>query len=270
MNKEYLKEHNLLESQRQFRKLCEYTFIGADDVLSEDDVEDDAQNNQNQQQGDDMNNQSPMPDANNQQGQQDMGMQDNGNAENSFPEPAPATPQQNPPMSAPTPAPQPAMPDMGGEEEIIDMEGDDEEVIDVDELTDSQEETEHEVGEVNSKIDKLLSTIDTLSTIIQQNDSKILALKQEIEKRNPTPTEKLNLRSLDSYPFNVNPKDYWEGKAKTGNYEAYSDNNLPTGKEDEEYVITQDEIDGDNNFKSISDSLDDEYANQDFKKIFGY
>ena len=49
MNKEYLKEHNLLESQRQFRKLCEYTFIGADDVLSEDDVEDDAQNNQNQQ-----------------------------------------------------------------------------------------------------------------------------------------------------------------------------------------------------------------------------
>lgn len=270
MNKEYLKEHNLLESQRQFRKLCEYTFIGADDVLSEDDVEDDAQNNQNQQQGDDMNNQSPMPDTNNQQGQQDMGMQDNGNAENSFPEPAPATPQQNPPMPAPTPAPQPAMPDMGGEEEIIDMEGDDEEVIDVDELTDSQEETEHEVGEVNSKIDKLLSTIDTLSTIIQQNDSKILALKQEIEKRNPTPTEKLNLRSLDSYPFNVNPKDYWEGKAKTGNYEAYSDNDLPTGKEDEEYVITQDEIDGDNNFKSISDSLDDEYANQDFKKIFGY
>lgn len=270
MNKEYLKEHNLLESQRQFRKLCEYTFIGADDVLSEDDVEDDAQNNQNQQQGDDMNNQSPMPDTNNQQGQQDMGMQDNGNAENSFPEPAPATPQQNPPMPAPTPAPQPAMPDMGGEEEIIDMEGDDEEVIDVDELTDSQEETEHEVGEVNSKIDKLLSTIDTLSTIIQQNDSKILALKQEIEKRNPTPTEKLNLRSLDSYPFNVNPKDYWEGKAKTGNYETYSDNDLPTGKEDEEYVITQDEIDGDNNFKSISDSLDDEYANQDFKKIFGY
>lgn len=270
MNKEYLKEHNLLESQRQFRKLCEYTFIGADDVLSEDDVEDDAQNNQNQQQGDDMNNQSPMPDTNNQQGQQDMGMQDNGNAENSFPEPAPATPQQNPPTPAPTPAPQPAMPNMGGEEEIIDMEGDDEEVIDVDELTDSQEETEHEVGEVNSKIDKLLSTIDTLSTIIQQNDSKILALKQEIEKRNPTPTEKLNLRSLDSYPFNVNPKDYWEGKAKTGNYEAYSDNDLPTGKEDEEYVITQDEIDGDNNFKSISDSLDDEYANQDFKKIFGY
>lgn len=270
MNKEYLKEHNLLESQRQFRKLCEYTFIGADDVLSEDDVEDDAQNNQNQQQGDDMNNQSPMPDTNNQQGQQDIGMQDNGNAENSFPEPAPATPQQNPPMPAPTPSPQPAMPDMGGEEEIIDMEGDDEEVIDVDELTDSQEETEHEVGEVNSKIDKLLSTIDTLSTIIQQNDSKILALKQEIEKRNPTPTEKLNLRSLDSYPFNVNPKDYWEGKAKTGNYEAYSDNDLPTGKEDEEYVITQDEIDGDNNFKSISDSLDDEYANQDFKKIFGY
>lgn len=270
MNKEYLKEHNLLESQRQFRKLCEYTFIGADDVLSEDDVEDDAQNNQNQQQGDDMNNQSQMPDTNNQQGQQDMGMQDNGNAENSFPEPAPATPQQNPPIPAPTPTPQPAMPDMGGEEEIIDMEGDDEEVIDVDELTDSQEETEHEVGEVNSKIDKLLSTIDTLSTIIQQNDSKILALKQEIEKRNPTPTEKLNLRSLDSYPFNVNPKDYWEGKAKTGNYEAYSDNDLPTGKEDEEYVITQDEIDGDNNFKSISDSLDDEYANQDFKKIFGY
>jgi hypothetical protein len=50
----------------------------------------------------------------------------------------------------------------------------------------------------------------------------------------------LNLRSLDSYPFNVKPNEYWAEKAKQGGYEAYSDNAEPTTQE---YVITNDDVD---------------------------
>lgn len=264
MNKEYLKEHNLIESQRQFRKLCEYTFIGADDILSEDDFDDD---NQNVQQGEDNQSQTP-ENMNNQQPPManDNSMNNVGNGEMNNQQPQQTIPQSEPQM----PVQPQTIPNMNGtDDEVIDMESD-EEVIDVEDLTDAQEDIDIKVGEVNSKIDKLLSTIETLDSIIQKNDAKIEDLKHEIETRNPTPTEKLNLRSLDSYPFNVNPKDYWDSKAQTSNYRAYSNNDMPSSDEDEEYIITQDEIDGDNDFKSISDSLDDEDLHQDFKKIFGY
>ena len=75
-------------------------------------------------------------------------------------------------------------------------------------------------------------------------------MKAEFEKRNPTQTEKLNLRSLDSYPFNVKPTDYWDEKAKQGGYEAYSDNEEPTTQE---YVITNDDVD--NPAKDIADTF---------------
>ena len=40
-------------------------------------------------------------------------------------------------------------------------------------------------------------------------------IRQEIEKRNPTPIEKLNMRAAnDSYPFNVSPSEYWKRKRK--------------------------------------------------------
>ena len=80
-------------------------------------------------------------------------------------------------------------------------------------------------------------------------------MKAEFEKRNPTQTEKLNLRSLDSYPFNVKPSEYWAEKAKEGGYEAYADNSEPTTQE---YVITNNDVDNPsddiaNTFFSIDD-----------------
>ena len=64
-------------------------------------------------------------------------------------------------------------------------------------------------------------------------------MKNEFEKRNPTQTEKLNLRSLDSYPFNIRPTDYWKQKSMEGNYDAYADNDEPTTQE---YTITNDDV----------------------------
>ena len=171
-----------------------------------------------------------------------------------------------PPMEDPT---------MGGQDP--NGMGEENEVIDVEDITDAQKKTNDKVnkvgrnlGKVDDKIVQLLQAIDKMETMINNNNAEIENFKQEFEKRNPTPTEKLNLRSLDSYPFNVNPKEYWEDKGianpgTSNQYQAYSDNEKPTT---DEYEITNYDID---NFdeRKIADSfhLDDDLR-QTIEKIF--
>ena len=141
--------------------------------------------------------------------------------------------------------------DMAGEDPLAgangDMSEDDGDTIDIDGLTRAEDKLnvkQNRIGRDLSKVDtRISSLIDSISNLLQKvdnNNSEIEALKAEFEKRNPTQTEKLNLRSLDSYPFNVKPNEYWDEKAKQGGYEAYSDNSEPTTKE---YVITNDDVD---------------------------
>ena len=124
---------------------------------------------------------------------------------------------------------------------------DDGETIDIDGLTKAEDKLNvkqnrigRDLSKVDNRITTLIDTINNLLTKVDSNNSEIESLKAEFEKRNPTQTEKLNLRSLDSYPFNVKPNEYWAEKAKEGGYEAYADNNEPTTKE---YVITNDDVD---------------------------
>lgn len=144
----------------------------------------------------------------------------------------------------------PPMDDMDALEDEEDGEEDD--VIDVDDITDAQEKTNSKVnkvgrnlGKVDDKIVSLMKVIKNLQQMIDNNNAEIEAFKTEFERRNPTPTEKLNLRSLDSYPFNANPKDYWKGKAEQPEvsgkrYDAYADNQEPVAEK--EYVISQDDV----------------------------
>ena len=124
---------------------------------------------------------------------------------------------------------------------------DDGETIDIDGLTKAEDKLNvkqnrigRDLSKVDNRITTLIDTINNLLTKVDSNNSEIESLKAEFEKRNPTQTEKLNLRSLDSYPFNVKPNEYWAEKAKEGGYEAYADNDEPTTKE---YVITNDDVD---------------------------
>ena len=55
-----------------------------------------------------------------------------------------------------------------------------------------------------------------MSDIIHKIDS----LEKEVEMRNPTPVEKLEMRSLDSFPFNVKLTDYWSDEKEGGEYGA--------------------------------------------------
>lgn len=165
----------------------------------------------------------------------------------------------------------------GGPDEIggLDEEEpeEDEDVIDVDDLTKAQEKVNDKVnsvgrdlGKVDSRIEKLLGAIETLQTMFDKNNQAIEDLKTEFEKRNPTQTEKLNLRSLDSFPFKVKPTDFWADKAENSNYSAYADNQEPTTHE---YVITNNDVD-DFNEREISDTfaVPDE-LDVNIKKIFG-
>lgn len=260
MDKKYLQEHNLLESQKKFKQLCEYTFIST--PLSEDDdmdnPQDNPQDNQQPPQNDNNGNMGDMPPMDNQpQGDMNQGMppSDNmpddsvGGGELGDTLPDDITSQED-------------------DTEIVDMEGDDEEVIDVDDLTSSQEETEHKVEDANMKIQQVMDKIDSFLGALKANDEKIEGLTHEFQKRVPTETEKLNLRSQASYPYSIKPKDYWDDKATSSNYDVMYDNDVAPDKEEKEYVIKKSDINS-GNAKSIADTFDIKDEDMDINKIFG-
>ena len=274
MNK---KKKTLAEAQKQFMRLCEWSYVPS--TLEEDDMEQDQIPNddmsQNPQGG--MGNNENMPPMGNDQ----MAPMDNNQA---MGDDMSQNNNQMPPMDNNQPMDNESMPpmedeigDMGNLEDIDepeDLEEDD--VIDVDQLTDAQETMNTKVisvgqdlGKVDSKISKLFATLEKMEQMIDNNNQEIQNFKKEFEKRNPTQTEKLNLRSLDSYPFNVSPQKYWADKGidPNSNYSGYADNDEPTTQE---YELTNNDVD---NFdeRSIERSFDvaDELQ-QDLNKIFGF
>ena len=280
MNKEYLKENNLYEAHKQFMRLCEWSFVSRN-VMEDDDEEQDAN------MGGDMNQQDPMQGGDMPMGDDPMmgGEQDpmQGGEGEQNPEMGGDMNQQDPMQGGDMPMGDDPM--MGGEEmgDMPPMDdpmmggedmGEDEEVIDVEELTDAQEKMNSKVnvvgrnlGDVDDKIETLMQSLSKMEQMINNNNAEIAAFKQEFEKRNPTQTEKLNLRSLDSYPFNVNPKEYWEEKGidPNSNYSGEADNDKSTTQE---FVITNSDVDQFDN-KSIEDSFNiDDDLQQSIEKIF--
>jgi hypothetical protein len=75
---------------------------------------------------------------------------------------------------------------------------------------------------------------------------KIEGLEKEMIKRNPTPVEKLEMRSLDSYPFNQKLSDYWSDKE--GAYDVMDNKS-------KEYVLTKSDVDNTYNSPGVRDSF---------------
>ena len=124
------------------------------------------------------------------------------------------------------------------------------------------------LGHVDNRIAQMFGTINRLINMVDSNNRKIEDLSREVAKRNPTPTERLNIRSQDGYPFNVPVSDFWKEKARTSNYKAYADNDEPTTNE---YRITNSDVDdfSDRDMEASFD-VDGEDLNQTINKIFGY
>jgi|LakMenE01Jun11ns_1017448.scaffolds.fasta_scaffold9955951_7 hypothetical protein len=173
--------------------------------------------------------------------------------------PTEEVPTEDVPMEEPTTpemgvTPEPTMdtttPPMGGEVEV-----------DVTDIVKDTKETKDAVNSGNQKVDELLNKLKDLETKLASMDSltaKIDNLESEFEKRNPTPEEKLEMRSLDSFPYNLKLTDYWAGKEGAYNVLNNDNNNLTSmGKQpaEKEYVLTRDEIEKDYSEGDVSDSF---------------
>ena len=308
MDREFIKKHGLQESLKKFKMLSEYTFI-TNNTLDEDDPDKDNNNNSAQGGGNDPM-QGGMGGGNNNQGvggddmglpggNSDSGMMggpgddsntaaNNGGADNGQgggDDSNPDDRQLGDTLPGADGGDGEGGDDFdfgngdddnneGGEEDDdVEKEQDGDEVIDVDDLTDSQEDTEKKIDYMNSKLDSVLPLIDKFVDMITKNNAQIEDLKHEIEERNPSEIEKLNLRSQDSMPFNVKPEEFWKEKAaERPNYEISMDNSVPNSKEAEDgkqYTIRKGDIANSGNLKAISDSFNDDDYDLSLSKIFG-
>ena len=261
-NVKYLKENNLFEAHEHFMRLSE-TYIPT--VLPEEEIDEAGEDMQdpNAMGGQDpnaMGGADPMGGGGMPQDPNAMGGQDPNAMGGDMNDPMAGDPNatgaadpnamggQDPnAMGGADPMADMGMNDPMGEDPMNGESEDDGETIDIDGLTKAQDKLNvkqnhigRDLSKVDTRIDTLIDTINNLLSKVDSNNSEIESLKAEFEKRNPTQTEKLNLRSLDSYPFNVKPNEFWAEKARQGGYEAYADNDEPTTKE---YVITNDDVD---------------------------
>lgn len=127
------------------------------------------------------------------------------------------------------------------------------EEIDVDDLVDSQEETEKKVSKLMRKFsgvaDQMMSAVDALSSKIDASTEKLNKLEAEFQKRNPTPIEKLSMRTVGSYPFGQTVDQYWADKEQTSNYSPASNND---GVDNPEYTITKNDVDNISDYQNIA------------------
>jgi hypothetical protein len=128
-------------------------------------------------------------------------------------------------------------------------------VVDITALIDAQDDITAKVDMFDEKFTNAMKHLEAFSELIKDNSKKINDLKIEFERRNPTQTEKLGLQTTKSYPFNQSVNDFWDKKERTTNYSTDNDEN---GIHQGQYVITSNDVNGAVDWKTISDSLDDE------------
>jgi hypothetical protein len=238
---------NDIDYRNRFQQICEMTFVGNGGLLEDGDgVVDDTQNGDGAPQGEGAGDGSEMPaDMGQMFGAPEMGGDDMGGAAPmGSDEGGAAQPPQgfNPQMNA-----------MGAPEGEVPSEDDD--VVDITDLVDSQDDIDNKISAFDKKFDKAMAAIDQFTELIKDNNAKIGDLKAEFERRNPTQVEKMNIQTSKSYPFSQTVDEFWKDKEKTSNYSTEPDNN---GKEQGQYVITGDDVNGSVDWKTISDSMNDD------------
>jgi hypothetical protein len=241
------KQQLLNEDLKRFRLLMEYDFyIGEDEEENGEELLFDAEEGGEE---------APEGDAPEEAPADDMGGEEAPmDGEEEFPE---GEVDPNTEFGGELPPPE-SMDDGGMEEPLPEPEPMEDEVeLDVTQLVQGTEAAKASADQANQQIGDLMAKFDNLTQSLDKMDSinaKIDDIEHEIEVRNPTPNEQLEMRSLDSYPYSLKLTDYWN--EKEGNYDAMG-NNAEEGekKEDGEYVLTQDEVDQDYNSIEIKDSF---------------
>ena len=252
MDKNFIEKNKLSEAVERFRTIAEYksprqslneyTFVTAAQV-TEDGQEDGGEM---QQPNDGMNQQqNAAPDAQNQGG--DM----NGQMNQQMPPEGTEMPQ-NGDMGA--------MPAADGGQQDMSMGNMS--------MADGQEGGDMgDIDGVDDRLAKIFDVVKKFSEKLDNQEQSIIDLKTEFEKRNPTPEEKLNIRSQSTYPYCETPKGYWAEKVKENpNYNVMYDNDVSTADEQDKFEIKKSDISG-LNMRDISDSLD---IDQNLKDYIGF
>jgi hypothetical protein len=142
--------------------------------------------------------------------------------------------------------------------------GEDEEVIDVDELVDGQKRNEDAIDKLTDKFERFLEKFSEFQGELKSNAEFMKNLESEFEKRNPTSVEKLTMRSLQSKPFQETPEEYMENDAPE-NYSPADDQN---GVGEPRYTITRDDVRNATDYSSIAKTLRDN-ENSTLKTLLG-
>tara|TARA_R110000772_G_scaffold96897_4_gene195877 strand:- start:708 stop:1313 length:606 start_codon:yes stop_codon:yes gene_type:complete len=131
-----------------------------------------------------------------------------------------------------------------GETESMDVGGDTEE-LEITDLVNKQTEISDKQDEYMDTMFSKLSDLEGKLSQMDQILTKINDIEAKVEKyREKSPEEKLQLRSLDSYPYNQKLSDFFDDK---------SDEMEKTGKN--EYILTSDEVEN--------------YSDSEIRKSFG-
>lgn len=137
----------------------------------------------------------------------------------------------------------PPAPEVSSDEKLVsDTPAEDTEEVDVTELVDMVknlkkdfEGNQQNSSDVTTKMDDVFSKLGELEQKLASMDqlmSKIDELGNKVQEMKPTtPQEKLEMRSLDSYPFNQKPQEFFSNKQAEMKQ---------SGKN--EYVLTQDDV----------------------------
>jgi hypothetical protein len=150
------------------------------------------------------------------------------------------------------------------EEVDTEKEGEDEEgteEIDITDLVTAQQEIKDKqetfMDDMIAKLDDLQSKLASMDQILNKIDS----LETKFDRyRDKTPEEKLELRSLDSYPYNQKLTDFFDDKKQEME---------KTGKN--EYVLTSDEVENfsPNEIKKTFNIYDDEEnMNENYRRKY--
>lgn len=272
MDRKYLQKHNLMESHKHFMRLINEGYLSS--VIGEDDDPQDP-NAQGGAPADPMGGQDPMGGG---MGAPADPMAGGADAQGG----APADPMggQDPMGGADGGADPMAGGDpMGGAEGPMDMDmdepdldggnpedlEDDNTVIDVEDIVQAQEKLnkkENEIGKdvssLGSDYTKLLAALEKMQKTIDAQDQRMSQLSNELEKRIPTQQERLQMQSLKSYPFNIDPNEYWNEKEKDGDYKATDE-----PRDNKPLEIKQKMIDNYN-----ASEIEDSFENPSTKDIF--
>lgn len=227
--KNKLNKQLLNEELKRFKLLCEYSFITQgedekDDLIlgSLDEADEDPAAPTDEMGG-------------------ELGSELSGDAQAPDQLPTDEPPMDDASMEEPMPEPSMDQPVETGDGEVE---------VDVTSIVKGSEEAKLAADEASRKSEMLLDKFSELENMVRNMTTisdRIDNLEKEFVKRNPTPVEKLEMRSLDSYPFNQKLTDFWSGRE--GMYDVMD-------KKDDEYVLTKSDVDYDYSDASIRQTFE--------------